>query len=228
MVFLGALTVSLAAMGQLRMEFLIACVGIVAYCLCAASTFRLWDVPNKAKQPKKLHSIWKVLSFSDWKLWLALLLSFSVVALSASIAPYAISLWGNRASWLIGFSSLIGILINSAIHKMISKTDGVFNRLPNRVRIAIVLGIGLIAFSILTAAIWFSIAIIPFFLAMVIVIVLFHAGQTIATVVAWDTQYNAGSDDNRALIVAIFSLSSSFGAGLAQLLAANVYSVINR
>lgn len=227
-VFLGAITVSLGAMAQLRMELLIACSGIVAYSLCAASTFRLSAVPDIEREMKKPSTIWKALSFNDWKLWLALLVSFSVVAVSSSIAPYAISLWGNKASWLLGFSSIIGILINRAIHKMISNTDGVFNKSTNRARIAIAIGIGISAFLILSTAILFSIALIPFFLVMVIVIVLVHTGQTIATVVAWDAQYNAGSDDNRALTVAIFSLSSSFGAGLAQLFAANIYGVINR
>lgn len=227
-VFLASITVSLVAALHLRMEMLIVLVGIASYGSCVVSTLQLSYMPNRGANVTNPSPTLKALSLSEWRIWFALFVIFSIISVSASITPYAISSWGSKTSWLITFSSVVGIIINIAIHRIISTKERSFNRYTNHVQLAAAGGMGLAALSILSAAIWFSAGLIPFSLAMVVVIVTFHTGQTIATVVAWDIQYNAGSDHNRALIVAIYSLSASLGTALAQLLGANIYNLINR
>ena len=67
---------------------------------------------------------------------------------------------------------------------------------------------------------------IVFSLALMAVFCLIHTARTLATIMAWQFQYDKGDDKDRTFVVAIFSMASAFGIGFANLIGAKIYEVV--
>ncbi|MBP3088388.1 hypothetical protein EML15_04405 [Corynebacterium sp. sy017] len=216
-----------------RIKVFAVAIGMGCYLLCLLSTTALsWC----SELPRQRTPQWfgvrtdAVLARSEWGMWVYLLFTFSVVAIGVALIPFVVAHAGKQVSWLLLASSVIGIVINFAVHRGILKNGQLDRGLDRRLRNSLILVVSILLASMAIALLMvlhLAQAVLVFVLLMLVVFVLAHCGQTLATVVAWDIQYSAGNEKDRAYIVALFSLTSSLGAGAAQFLASYLFHTIH-
>lgn len=227
----AAASISTIASMDWNIKYCIASTGLFCYTVCLASTKLLSQHSPHSLDSQQEPNPVTLLSRREWLVWISLLSTFSAITISAAMAPFVVAQAGPRFSWLIFASSLVGIAVNLSIQQQIGRKqknksanrNGIRNR--GYLALAILLG----AFSFLLIALIFltTPGTILFSLIMLGVFMLMHTAQTLATIVAWNVQYNAGHERNRATIIAIFSLTGSAGTAIAQFLGAHAFSALS-
>ncbi|QNQ90993.1 MFS transporter [Corynebacterium poyangense] len=219
----GGLAVPLTLKLGWGMKSTIVVIGAVGYLLCFLFTRALPHSENHDSHPQLTHSFWRTLAPREWGMWALLLVAFSVIASAPTMVPYVLAKAGEDLSWLLFISSLIGIAINIVVQRLLRDEEVTLTRTRDLRRIAMSMILGLCSVLLLVVAQSFFAGVWSFIVLMILVFSIAHLSQTIVTIVAWNIQYTAGEEKDRALIIAVFSLTSSVGNGCAQFIGSRVF-----
>ena len=159
-----------------------------------------------------------------WISCLKVVISFVIIATGSALIPYILASKGTKFSWLLFCSVFIEIAINYVIQKNPRFKNE--NRLSNLVLLIVAVSLGICGGLLLIASAIFLQSMIAFSIALIAAFCLNHAAQTFATIMAWQFQYEKGDDQDRSFVVAIFSMASAFGVGLANFLGAKIYEFV--
>lgn len=220
----GGLSVAVVANIHWTIKLCAAVLGGLCYMACFISTkmlasYPVIDIPKQEELKSN-----SVLSPSEWRAWLYLLAAFSFVAIGSAMIPFVLARIGNHVSWLLFISSLIGISVNLLVQKIGQRQEDKMLFSSKYTTLLVGFACGLIGLALILISILWQLSTPVFIAVMLLVFIATNFGQTLTTIVAWDVQYNVGREENRAYIIAIFSLTSSLGSGFAQLIGANVFS----
>ncbi|MGP5083039.1 MFS transporter [Corynebacterium variabile] len=204
----------------------VAIVGFAAYLACLMATYRLGGALVDGGLKKRPSNGPMRLTFQDWTVWLLLLGCFIIVGVAGALFPFIVASFGSGFSWLLFASSIIGIVSNDVVRRIIprlSDSNGRIRGVQRIIWLSYLTGsMATLLFVFLLSSASANTLVISFLLLGSI---LGNLSEILGVVVAWDRQYTAGSDDRRSSIVAFFSLSSSLGGSIGQLFGGRVYSI---
>lgn len=223
-VLLGTGTVSCVLLLDISIRACVCVLGSIGYLICILATQELKKRQGVEVARRNSFSLSFSLGTDVWLSCLKVVISFAIVATGSVLVPYILASKGDTLSWLLLCSVFIEIAINYVIQKNSRFKKG--GRASSSALLMSAVGLGVCGGIFLVASAGFLQSMIGFSLAMIVVFCLNHTARTFATIMAWQFQYEKGDDKDRSLVVAVFSMSSALGVGLANFLGAEIYEMI--
>ncbi|QPK78970.1 hypothetical protein G7Y31_10745 [Corynebacterium lizhenjunii] len=239
-VFLGALAVGVLVALPVNVSIALAVVGVAAYGMCSVFTVAL---PSTAGVPasgavRTYDSVrssgcsalpfFNVLSRREWGRWWLLLTTFGVVGIGPAMVPYVVSDAGAWAAWLLAFSSIAGIAVNASSGSLVRRYQFSLSGLPGRIVLVLATFLGMANVMLVGVAMQHTGDTLVFVAVMMLCLVANQIAFTASTVVAWGSQYDAGRDENRTEIVALFSMTGAVGGAAAQIAGGEAFAAVGQ
>lgn len=223
-VLLGTGTVSCVLLLDISIRTFACVLGSIGYSICILATQELKKSQGVEVVRRNSFSLRFSLGTDVWISCLKVVISFAIIATGSVLVPYILASKGDALSWLLLCSVFIEIAINYVIQKNSRFKKG--GRASSSALLILAVGLGVCGGILLVASAGFLQSMIGFSMALIGVFCLNHTARTFATIMAWQFQYEKGNDKDRSLIVAVFSMSSALGVGLANFLGAEIYELI--
>lgn len=199
-------------------------IGVLGYVACIFSTQVLHATPaTKNERPQAVIG-WVHLDADIWRSWLSVVLACAVIATGSALIPYILAAKGSAYSWLLVCSLLVEIVINYVIQK--SARFGEEHGPPIRFLLIASVSLGVCGLLLLVVGALLEVSALVFSAVLIAAFCVSHTAQTFAIIMAWQLQYEKGADKDRAFIVAVFSMASSFGVGVANFSGAAIYDAL--
>lgn len=196
-------------------------IGVLGYLACSLSTQELHKRRTTWVERRKSIGFRISLGTEVWTSWFKVVVTCAVIATGSTLIPYILAAKGSEFSWLLPLSLLIEIAINYAIQKNPRFSKG---QSPSTLMLLISAStLGVCGGALLIGSTFLELSTIALSIILIGVFCLNHTAQTLATIMAWQLQYEKGDDKDRSYIVAIFSMASSLGVGLANFIGASIY-----
>lgn len=223
-VLLGTGTVSCVLILDISIRTFACVLGSIGYLICILATQELKKRQGVEVARRDSFSLSFSLGTNVWLSCLKVVISFAIVATGSVLVPYILASKGDTLSWLLLCSVFIEIAVNYVIQKNSRFKKG--GRASSSALLMLAVGLGVCGGILLVASASFLQSMIGFSVALIGVFCLNHTARTFATIMAWQFQYEKSDDKDRSLIVAVFSMSSALGVGLANFLGAEIYEMI--
>lgn len=223
-VLLGTGTVSCVLLLGISIRTSAWVLGSIGYLICILATQELKKKQEVEVVRRNSFSLSFSLGTDVWISCLKVVISFAFISTGSVLVPYILASKGDKLSWLLLCSVFIEIAINYVIQKNSRFKKG--GRVSNFALLMLAVGLGACGGILLIASAGSLQSTIGFSLALIVVFCLNHTARTFATIMAWQFQYEKGDDKDRSFIVAVFSMSSALGIGVANFLGAEIYEVI--
>ncbi|AKK08365.1 MFS transporter [Corynebacterium testudinoris] len=222
---LGSALVPIVLRFETRLYLAVAFVGMVAYLACYSATYLLRGEGASGQPGEHRARVPMGLQAGDWGIWWLLVGGFLIVGIAGALLPFVVAGFGPGYAWLLFASSVLGIVVNDAVRRLISRVTSPDGRVAyplKLIAVAYLTGIGSVGFFLflLTSSVAPAVILLGFLVGSLLGTV----GEVLNVVVAWDVQYSVGNESRRTSIVALFSLTSSLGGSVGQLVSGRIYS----